>query len=68
MKKWLLQNQFYWLGGLLGAVAGFLYWKYWGCTTGCAITGSPRNSTLYFAVIGMLLASLLKQQNKTAGK
>lgn len=39
----------------LGALAGWLYWKYFGCTNGCSITGSPVNSTLYGAVMGVLV-------------
>jgi hypothetical protein len=44
------------IGILLGAVAGYLYWYYIGCTSGsCAITSSPVNSTLYGALMGGLL-------------
>jgi len=32
---------------LLGALGGFLYYNFIGCNGGCAITGSPVNSTLY---------------------
>lgn len=43
MIKVLLKK--YWpvlLGVALGAVAGYLYWRYVGCTTGsCPITSSP---------------------------
>jgi len=40
---------------LLGAVGGFLYYNFVGCNEGCAITGSPVNSTLYGSLIGLVL-------------
>ena len=61
MKTWLWNNKLFLIGGLLGAIAGFLYWKYWGCVNGCAITSSPRNSTLYFALGGALLFGIFKK-------
>ncbi len=64
MKKWALNNWLYLAGAVAGGIAGFLYWKYVGCLTGtCAITSSPRNSTLYFAVMGALLFGLFKKNN-----
>ena len=51
-------------GIILGAVAGFLYWKYVGCMSGtCKITSSPVNSTLYFALMGFLFFSLFKKED-----
>ena len=41
-------------GAALGAAGGWLYWHYFGCTTGCAITSSPVNSSLYGAFLGGL--------------
>jgi hypothetical protein len=65
MKKWLVRNKLYLAGAVVGAVAGFLYWKFVGCVTGtCAITSNPIRSTLYFAVVGALLFSLFQQQPK----
>jgi hypothetical protein len=61
MKKWFINNRLFFIGGLLGAVAGYVYWKYWGCVNGCTITSSPRNSTLYFALIGILVSGLFKK-------
>jgi len=49
------------LGVVLGALAGFLYYKYVGCVNGtCAITSNPYISTLYGAAMGGLLFSNLK--------
>ncbi|HYK54881.1 MAG TPA: DUF6132 family protein [Flavisolibacter sp.] len=65
MKKWIQANRLYIIGGLLGAIAGFLYWKYIGCITGtCAITSNPVRSTLYFSVMGSLLFGLFKKTSK----
>lgn len=67
MKSWISRYKLYLFGALLGAVAGFVYWKYWGCTEGCAITSSPRNSTIYFAILGALLVGLFQKAQKEAG-
>jgi hypothetical protein len=40
------------LGVAIGAGLGWLYWNYFGCTNGCAITSSPVNSSLYGALMG----------------
>ena len=67
MKSWIVRHKIYLAGGLLGAVTGFLYWKYWGCVDGCAITSSPRNSTIYFAILGAMLFGLFtKEKNETS--
>ncbi len=60
MGTFLRNNLLIILGVALGALAGFLYWKYVGCTTGtCPITSRPLNSTLYGALTGGLLLSSL---------
>lgn len=59
-KTWLLTG----IGIALGAVAGWLYWNYRGCTEGCAITGHPVNSTLYGALMGGLVAGMFKKEEK----
>jgi hypothetical protein len=71
MKNWILTNKLYFVGAILGGIAGFLYWKYVGCVTGtCAITSKPLNSTLYFAFFGSVLLSFFKKEktNKQTGK
>jgi hypothetical protein len=63
MKKWILTNRLYFIGAIVGAVAGFLYWKYVGCVTGtCAITSNPVNSCLYFGFFGAILLGGLKKE------
>ncbi|MCK5145877.1 hypothetical protein KAR48_03925 [bacterium] len=46
------------LGVVVGAVLGFIYYKFIGCASGtCPITRNPISTTLYGALIGGLLAS-----------
>lgn len=57
--KWLIA------GILVGALAGFLYWNFIGCSSGtCAITSKPVNSTLYGSLMGGLLFSSFKKEKK----
>lgn len=45
-------------GVIIGGALGFLYYKLVGCPTGsCPITRNPIHSTLYGAVMGMLLST-----------
>ena len=44
------------LFALGGALAGYVYYIFFGCTNGCAITGSPWRSMLYMAVLGLFIA------------
>lgn len=59
-RNWLITV----LGVLLGAVAGWFYWSQWGCTTGCSITSSPLNSSLYGAFMGGLLVYSVRKEEK----
>lgn len=53
------------VGIVLGALAGYLYWRFIGCTTGtCPITSSPTNSTLYGVLLGGLVGSMFKKRSK----
>jgi hypothetical protein len=53
------------VGAGLGLAAGYLYWRYVGCLSGtCPITSSPVNSSLYGAMMGGLLLSMFKKENK----
>jgi phage shock protein E len=60
----------YWfigIGVLAGAIGGFLYWNYIGCTTGtCPITSVWYRSTLYGAFLGGTLGFSFfnKKENK----
>lgn len=62
MKVFLKKNLLWIIGAPLGALAGYLYWKFIGCESGtCMITSKPLNSTLYGALMGGLLFSLFKK-------
>ncbi len=46
------------LGVLVGGGLGFAYHKFVGCSTGtCPLTSNPVISTIYGAVLGVLLAT-----------
>jgi hypothetical protein len=45
------------VGIILGALAGFAYYRFIGCASGaCPITGNPIISTIYGAVMGALVS------------
>ncbi len=65
MKKWFKNNALYFIGALIGAIAGYIYWQQIGCSSGtCMITSKPINSTLYGALMGALLFGMFKKENK----
>lgn len=65
MKKFGKKYLFTIIGIVIGAVAGYFYWKFVGCNTGsCAITSNPINSTLYGSIMGGLLFSTFKKDKK----
>jgi hypothetical protein len=49
----------YIVGGLAGAAAGYLYYRLVGCPNGtCPITSNPYVSSVYGAVMGLLIAAV----------
>ncbi|EGJ72008.1 hypothetical protein Bcop_1820 [Bacteroides coprosuis DSM 18011] len=65
MEKFIKRNLITILGVLVGALGGYLYWRFVGCDSGtCAITSSPLNSTIYGAIMGGLVFSLFKKREK----
>ena len=66
MKNWIIKNKLTILGVVLGSIAGYLYYHFIGCASGsCAISSKPFNSTLYGALMGGLLLSSFKKEDKT---
>lgn len=66
MKNWVLNNKLLIAGVVLGAIGGYLYWQQIGCESGtCKITSKWHNSTMYGALMGGLLLSMFKKENKT---
>ena len=65
MMNWVHNNKLVLIGVLAGAVAGFIYWKTIGCSTGaCMITSKWHNSTAYGAMMGGLFFSIFKKEHK----
>jgi hypothetical protein len=65
MKKWFRNNKLVTLGIIAGGIGGFMYWKMIGCSSGtCLITSRWPNSTAYGAMMGGLLFSIFKKENK----
>ena len=63
--QFISKNKLVFLGIAIGALAGYLYWKYVGCLSGsCAITSNPLNSTLYGSAMGGLFLSIFKKDKK----
>jgi len=51
----------YIIGGVVGAGLGYLYYRFVGCPSGtCPITSNPYISTLYGAVMGLLISGAIK--------
>jgi H+/Cl- antiporter ClcA len=66
IKKVFTQYWLVLLGVVIGALGGFLYWLYIGCSSGsCPITSSPFLSSLWGAVMGGLLFSIFKREEKS---
>jgi high-affinity Fe2+/Pb2+ permease len=49
------------IGAVFGGVIGFLFYRFVGCKSGtCMIASNPYLSTMYWAVLGGLLANILR--------
>lgn len=63
--NFFLKNKWVIVGIVVGAVAGLMYWNFIGCSSGsCAITSKPFNSSAYGALMGGLLFSTFKKEEK----
>jgi len=66
MKKWITNNKIIITGTILGAFAGYFYYRLIGCSGGtCLISSKPVNSTVYFAMMGAILFSLFKKKTSS---
>jgi len=70
MQQFIQKNRLALAGVVTGAIFGFFYWKWVGCSSGtCMISSKPLNSSVYFAVMGGLVFSMFKKESKeTADK
>ncbi len=63
LSKWLINNREYFIGAILGAIAGYFYWKFVGCSSGqCMISSKPLNSMVYFAISGIIVTSAFRKE------
>ena len=63
MRQWLINNRIILTGMVLGALTGYFYCRFIGCSDGtCLISSKPVNSTLYFAAMGAIFFSLFKKE------
>jgi xanthine/uracil permease len=53
-------------GIVLGAIAGYLYYFFVGCSTGnCMIASNPFVAVPYFAFLGYLFTGIFKKKDET---
>lgn len=45
------------IGALFGAIGGYIYWYFWGCTDNCTIRSVWWRMSLWGAFMGALLLS-----------
>ena len=65
MIKFIKNNILYLIGGIIGALGGYIYYIYIGCDSGsCSITSSPTMSVIWGALMGGLLLSIFKKEKK----
>ena len=62
----------YWiqlLGGAIGALGGYLYWHFVGCSSGtCPITSSPTWSIIFGTLIGISLSGMFTKKESNNKK
>ena len=73
MKDFITKHKFGLLLIIPGIIAGYLYWKYVGCTSGtCAITSSWHTMVLFGGLIGYFLGDsiddIIKKRKKKEEK
>lgn len=63
LSSFVSKQRYVLLVGLLGAIAGFVYWKYVGCLTGtCPIKSVWYNMTGYGALMGGLIGGMFNSK------
>jgi len=65
LKKLFLKYRLALIGLLIGGIGGYAYYYFVGCASGtCAITSKPLNSTLYGMLLGVLLFTSFKKEER----
>jgi predicted membrane metal-binding protein len=69
IKEFLIKHLLKIIGLTVGAIGGYLYYYFIGCSSGtCPITSNPYISIVYGAIMGYLLLDLFKKkENKVDG-
>lgn len=63
MKTLVLKYKLELIGAILGAIGGWMYWRFVGCSSGsCSITSSSINSTIYGVFMGAVGLSLFRKK------
>ena len=61
MEQFIKNRKFEIIGGIIGTIGGFLYWKYVGCVSGtCPIKANWYSMVPYGLVMGVLVGGLFK--------
>lgn len=69
MKTFISKYRLDIIGIVAGAIAGYAYYYYVGCSSGtCAITSHPWRMTLYGALIGGLFFDMFRKSPKSVDK
>ena len=59
MTNFLQKHKISIFGAILGAIGGYIYWYYWGCLDGCTIRSVWWRMSLWGALMGGLMGSML---------
>ncbi|HNW49621.1 MAG TPA: DUF6132 family protein [Prolixibacteraceae bacterium] len=69
MQKFFIKYKTLIIGIVLGALAGFLYWRFVGCASGtCPITSRWYNTMIYGMIVGALLGSPVRKKEEVNPK
>lgn len=62
--QFIKNNKVYIIGAVVGAIIGYLHWRFIGCSSGsCPITSSPFISSVYGALLGGLFGGIFKSKS-----
>lgn len=67
--NFIQRNKLTIVGLIVGAIGGFLYYHFVGCSGGtCAITSKPLNSILYGSLMGGLFLNIFQKEKPKSEK